>query len=242
MYRFFNLIIFLSLFFELHAQSTSYYKQTKVMHKGVVSYTVSGGQFISFLHDICYESDKKGIGVGHGTLKLNNNYGNGNYKFYMGSSYWGANAIFKFKSDLSVLNVVLENGDIYVYKRQAAPASATTCSLIRKRGNSSGSSGTYSPSFPNNGYGGSYIPNNGSSSSSSSRRPNTTPSRNQPTKHICSLCNGQRRIVKDTYPSLYGQSDYQVKCNECGGYFMRSTGHTHITCPQCHGRGYFTTN
>lgn len=69
-----------------------------------------------------------------------------------------------------------------------------------------------------------------------------TPSRNQPTKHTCSLCNGQRRIVKDTYPSLYGQSDYQVKCNECGGYFMRSTGHTHITCPQCHGKGYFTTN
>ena len=78
-------------------------------------------------------------------------------------------------------------------------------------------------------------------SSSSSQRQNTTHSRTQPTKHTCSLCNGQRRIVKDTYPSLYGQSDYQVKCNECGGYFMRSTGHTHITCPQCHGKGYFTT-
>ena len=78
-------------------------------------------------------------------------------------------------------------------------------------------------------------------SSSSSQRQNTTHSRTQPTKHTCSLCNGQRRIVKDTYPSLYGQSNYQVKCNECGGYFMRSTGHTHITCPQCHGKGYFTT-
>ena len=78
-------------------------------------------------------------------------------------------------------------------------------------------------------------------SSSSSQRQNTTHSRTQPTKHTCSLCNGQRRIVKDTYPSLYGQSNYQVKCNECGGYFMRSTGHTHISCPQCHGKGYFTT-
>ena len=78
-------------------------------------------------------------------------------------------------------------------------------------------------------------------SSSSSQRQNTTHARTQPTKHTCSLCNGQRRIVKDTYLSLYGQSNYQVKCNECGGYFMRSTGHTHITCPQCHGKGYFTT-
>ena len=156
----------------------------------------------------------------------------------MGSSYWGEAATFKFKSDLSVLNVVLENGDVYVYKRQVAPASATTCSLIRKKGNSSGNSVFYSPSYHNNGYGGGY---NTGGSSSSSQRQNTTHSRTQPTKHTCSLCNGLRRIVKDTYPSLYGQSNYQVKCNECGGYFMRSTGHTHITCPQCHGKGYFTT-
>lgn len=221
-------------------QEVLYYALTKKMHNGTTSTNVSGGQFITFIDNICYESNKKGIGVGHGTLKLNKSYSNYNYKFYMGSSYWGDAATFKFKSDLSVLNVVLENGDVYVYKRQTAPSSVTACSLIRKRGGSSGSSGTYSPSYPNNGYGGSYIPNNGSSSSSS-RRQNTTPSRNQPTKHTCSLCNGQRRIVKDTYPSLYGQSDYQIKCNECGGYFMRSTGHTHITCPQCHGKGYFTT-
>lgn len=199
---------------------------------------IDGGQFVAFVGDICYEADKKGIGVGHGTLKLNKSYSNSQFKYYMGSSYWGEAATFKFKSDLSVLNVVLENGDVYVYKRQVAPASATTCSLIRKKGNSSGNSGSYPPSYHNNSYGGGY---NTGGSSSSSQRQNTTHSRTQPTKHTCSLCNGQRRIVKDTYPPLYGQSNYQVKCNECGGYFMRSTGHTHITCPQCHGKGYFTT-
>lgn len=224
----------------IKSQTTSYYALAKKKHNGVVSSKVTGGQFITFLSDICYESNRKGIGVGHGTLKFNKGYSNSSYKLYMGNSYWGNSATFKFKSDLSVLNVVLENGDIYVYKRQIAPASAITCSLIRKKGNSSGNGGSYSPSYPNNGYGGGYNTNNGGSSSSSQRQ-NTVPSRTQPTKHTCSLCNGQRRIVKDTYPSLYGQSDYQVKCNECGGYFMRSTGHTHITCPQCHGKGYFTT-
>ncbi len=75
-----------------------------------------------------------------------------------------------------------------------------------------------------------------------SRHHNTVPSRKQSTRHTCSMCNGKRRIVKDFFQSLYGANDYKVKCNECGGYFMRSTGHTHITCPQCHGKGYFVTD
>ncbi len=220
------------------SQNTYYYKLVKKLQNSKVLLNIDGGQFVAFVGDICYEADKKGIGVGHGTLKLNKSYSNSQFKYYMGSSYWGEAATFKFKSDLSVLNVVLENGDVYVYKRQVAPASATTCSLIRKKGNSSGNSGSYPPSYHNNSYGGGY---NTGGSSSSSQRQNTTHSRTQPTKHTCSLCNGQRRIVKDTYPPLYGQSNYQVKCNECGGYFMRSTGHIHITCPQCHGKGYFTT-
>ena len=235
-----TLLFILFLNATTYAQSTSYYTLIKKVQNGIMSTKVSGGQFISFLRDLCYESDKKGIGVGHGSLRLDKSYDNANYKFYTGSSYWGTNTIFKFKSDLSVLNVVLENGDIYVYKRQPAPASAVTCSLIRKKENSSGNSGSYSPSYPNNGYGGGYNTNNGGSSSSSQRQ-NTVPARTQPTKHTCSLCNGKRRIVKETYPPMYGQRDYQEKCNECGGYFMRSTGHTHITCPQCHGKGYFTT-
>ena len=220
------------------SQNTYYYKLVKKLQNSKVLLNIDGGQFVAFVGDICYEADKKGIGVGHGTLKLNKSYSNSQFKYYMGSSYWGEAATFKFKSDLSVLNVVLENGDVYVYKRQVAPASATTCSLIRKKGNSSGNSGSYPPSYHNNSYGGGY---NTGGSSSSSQRQHTTHSRTQPTKHTCSLCNGQRRIVKDTYPPLYVQSNYQVKCNECGGYFMRSTGHTHITCPQCHGKGYFTT-
>lgn len=53
----------------------------------------------------------------------------------------------------------------------------------------------------------------------------------------CSLCHGKRRIVRDSSVPVYG-NDSRVRCNECGGYFMRSTGHSHVTCTLCHGRGY----
>lgn len=236
--RYFIILTYAILFNAIsYSQNTSYYALIKKVHNHVVSTKVSGGQFISFIDNVCYESNKRGIGVGHGTLKLNS-YSNSDFKYYNGNSYWGNSAMFKFKSDLSVLNVVLENGDVYVYRRQTPPSSATTCSLIRKKGSSTGSSNNggavYTPLYPNYG-------NNGGNTYSPSRGQNNSSTYRQPTKRTCSLCNGQRRIVKDTYPSLYGQSDYQVKCNECGGYFMRSTGHTHITCPQCHGKGYFTT-
>lgn len=237
--RLFLLIVCISCIFTIHAQvKCFYYALTKKVQKGISSTNVSGGQFITFFNEVCYESNKKGIGVGHGNLQLNKNYSDSDFKVYMGGSYWGNEATFKFKSDLSMLNVVLENGDVYVYRRQTPPSSATTCSLIRKKGSSTGSSdnggAVYTPSYPNYG-------NNGGNTSNPTRDGNNTSTRRQPTKRTCSLCNGQRRIVKDTYPSLYGQSDYQVRCNECGGYFMRSTGHTHVTCPQCHGKGYFTT-
>ncbi len=237
--RLFLLIVCISYIFTIHAQvKCFYYALTKKVQNGISSTNVSGGQFITFFNEVCYESNKKGIGVGHGNLQLNKNYSDSDFKVYMGGSYWGNEATFKFKSDLSVLNVILESGEVYVYKRQSAPSSITTCSLIRKR-TKENSGGGYTPVYqPNPVYSGS----SNTPTTSSTPRQNTTSAKRQPNKHTCSLCRGQKRIVKDTYPSLYGTKDYQVKCNECGGYFMRSTGHTHITCPQCHGKGYFTTD
>lgn len=231
-------ILFSLVFTETQAQ-TYYYKLIKKIEGESVYTNTAGGQFITFDNTVCFESDKYGYKVNESILHFDKERSK-LYKIYIGVAYFGMHSKFKFTSDYRLLNIETEDGRIYVYKRCQAPSSVTTCSLIRKRGSSSGNSGSYSPSFPNNGYGGGYVPNK-NGSSSSSRIQNTTPSRKQPTKHTCSLCNGQRRIVKNTYPSLYGQSDYQVKCNECGGYFMRSTGHTHITCPQCHGKGFFTT-
>lgn len=244
------LLFFIPVSLTLRAQPKCfYYALTKKVQNNVLSTNVSGGQFITFTYDICYESNHNGFSIGHGTLELNKNYSNSDFKIYMGSSYWGDDAVFKFKSDLSILNVILENGDVYVYKRQNAPAGVTTCSLIREQGNGSTGGGDYAaPAYPpNGGYnGGGYNNgnNNGSTQAGSSQRQNSTASstNRQPTKHTCPRCNGKKRIVMDTHPAMFGTENYKVRCDECGGYFLRSTGHTHVTCPQCHGKGYFTTD
>ena len=219
----------------IQAQDVSYYALTKTSRNGAKSTNVSGGQFITFMGDICYESNKKGIGVGHGTLKLNTSYSNSDYKVYMGSSYWGQNATFKFKTDMSALNVVLDNGDVYVYKKQTAPPSATTCSLIRGKSSNSGS-GSYtsfssSPTYQNDNSGGYNNSGDSGDYSKTNRKKNSEQSRE------CSLCHGKGRIVRNSSVPTYG-NDSRVRCNECGGYFMRSTGHSHVTCTRCHGRGY----
>lgn len=58
------------------------------------------------------------------------------------------------------------------------------------------------------------------------------------TKIPCSLCKATGRIVRDMYPPMFGLEDTKEYCHECGQYFWRSVGHSHIPCPNCHGRGY----
>ena len=238
--RFFNLLLIVALcnIPYIYGQETFYYRKTKKVQKGIAYTNTAGGQFVTFSGNKCYDSDKYGISVGNGELSYDKQYSTANTKTYIGNSYFG-NVIYRFKSDLSVLNVEVNSNLIYVYKRQVAPSSVTTCSLIRKKG-SSGSGSGYIPVNPVTSYGGTY--SGTATTTSPVRNQNSTKKNQQPVKHTCPLCHGAKRIVKDTYTPLYGTEDYRVRCNECGEYFMRSTGHTHITCPQCHGRGYFTTD
>ncbi len=230
-------ITFFLLFAVNIYSQTYYYKLTKKIEAGNVYTNTAGGQFITFLGNTCYESDKDGISVGNGNLKFEKDFSN-KLLIYLGSSYFGNNVKFKFTQDRNLLNVETVDGRIYVYKKQPAPSSVTTCSLIRKKG-SSGSGSGYIPINPVTSYDGTY---SGTGTTTTPIQNENTTNKRQQTKYTCSLCHGKRRIVKDTYPALYGTKDYQVRCNECGGYFLRSTGHTHITCPQCHGKGYFTTD
>lgn len=238
--RFFNLLLIVALcnIPYIYGQETFYYKLTKKVQKGIAYTNTAGGQFVTFSGNKCYDSDKYGISVGNGELSYDKQYSTANTKTYIGNSYFG-NVIYRFKSDLSVLNVEVNSNLIYVYKRQVAPSSVTTCSLIRKKGGSGSGSG-YILVNPVTSYGGTY--SGTATTTSPVRNQNSTKKNQQPVKHTCPLCHGAKRIVKDTYTPLYGTEDYRVRCNECGEYFMRSTGHTHITCPQCHGRGYFTTD
>lgn len=56
--------------------------------------------------------------------------------------------------------------------------------------------------------------------------------------HQCSLCHGTGRIGKEISAPQFGLDDTsKEKCNECGKWFPKSWGHTHITCSNCHGKG-----
>lgn len=209
----------------ISAQNVKYYKLVSINKNGVANKKVSGGQFITFVSDICFESNNKGVGVNHGTLKRNNNYSNSQHTVYQGSSYWGENTTFKFNTDKSMLNVVLDKGDIYVYKRATPPAGQTTCSLIRKKGSGDGGNdGSYTPT-PNP------IPQYPQQQNPQQQQYEQLQPKSQPVK--CRVCNGTGRIEKMLAGSDGGNRKY---CNECRQ--LRSTHHYHGTCETCRGNGY----
>ena len=217
------------------AQTTSYYKLTRQIVDGRSSTNVSGGQFITFNKDKCYESDKDGFTVDNGVLLLNETYDG--ITIYSGKSYWG-NSFFRFNSDKSVLNVNA-NGNTYVYKRITAPAGVITCSLIKKK---SSGGGIVSPpvSIGGGGYGNNIGGSNNNSSTSTTTGQNGK--RVEKVWHDCPLCNGKGRVPHESNAGRFGLSnDYKVYCSEGGREFWKSTGHTHVTCRQCKGkRGYYT--
>jgi len=194
---------------------------------------VKGGQFISFISDICYESNKKGVGVGHGSLKYNESYSSDQISIYIGSSYWGKDSIFKFNADKSVLNIALENGDIYIYKRTPAPPNAETCSLI-KRSNSTTQDYTRNDMIPFN----SNIPDNINDYSGNNilNTDNNKSDRKQKqlVREECNYCKGKRTIPIDNGVSF--GLDEQKYCSDCGKYV--SLRHRHEVCPSCKGKGY----
>ena len=223
------------------AQDVRYFKLTRKVENGQSSTNVSGGQFITFTSDICFESNNHGVGVNHGTLRRNSLYSNSEYSTYQGSSYWGKNTTFKFNSDKSVLNVVLENGDVYVYKHATAPAGQETCSLIREKApsdnnNNGGFVGGFPPQpiyYPDQPYtvpqqGGIDIGTNGSNSNTES---NTV---SQPKRHQCGLCGGSGRVVETKGVPSFGNTKW---CRECGKYVPDN--HYHTLCPSCKGKGWW---
>lgn len=212
---------------------TYYYKLTKKSVNNVVSTNVSGGQFITFMANICYESTAKGFNVGHG--KLTRNSVNSEYKTYKGSSYWGT-ATFRFKADLSKLNVITDNGDVWVYTRTTAPASATTCSLIRKSGSGSHSStndnyNTLPPAGSNNTVIINNTYNNGGSSSTDG---NNKRMKEHTYYEVCSTCHGTGYSQGYTSTPYYGGVRVKEYCPVCK---RRVYPHTHKACSRCHGTG-----
>lgn len=218
----------------VYAQNTCYYKLSSVNHNGSTNKSMSGGQFVTFVNNICFESTKEGDGVGHGSLSLNKQKSNSSFSTYQGSSYWGSSTTFKFNADKSVLNVVLDNGDTYVYKRATPPAGVTTCSLIRKPSrNGGGSSGGYVPvgGQPPSTYTPQPTPNN-----NKSRHNNPSP-RYEERTYTCTYCHGKGTVTDcdSSIPDFSGNGKY---CSECGRHVPMC--HIHKRCPSCGGKGTYT--
>lgn len=210
---------------------TYYYKLQKITHNDNVSTNVNGGQFVSFANKkkTCFESDYEGFSVGHGRLEFDE-HENG-WDVYYGASYWGDRTFFLFNSDKSSLKVKTEEGFIYEYYRQLPPKGITTCSLIRSVKESKETNGVIYVPIPQIEERGVFNKDN----PISIERKKMT----QPVQHVCSVCHGEKTIVKDMNPPSFGTLDVKKYCNRCNKYFFQSTGHSHITCPECHGKGYW---
>lgn len=210
------------------SQEVAYYKLIRANENK----NVSGGQFITFVGEQCFESSKYGVSVENGKLLLNKNYSNSRYIVYQGSSYWGSSTTFKFNADKSVLNVTLDNGDIYVYKRDTPPAGQTTCSLIRKKnGGSSSSGGGYTPipDYPQQQYPQQQYPQQ--QQDNPQPTPTPTPAPQQERRYPCSICNQTGEVIKDVTYSTH--TKYCDKCHKT--VFI---GHVHGICTACGGKGY----
>lgn len=237
MKRLFLITLCISVYLSMCAQ-TYYYKLSNVVRNGVSSSNVNGGQFITFSDNICYESDKNGYTVGNGQLRHKSN--DNGIAIYYGNSYWGSRSIFRFMNNKTELHVEATNGERWVYKRTSPPAGISTSSLIAAQSNG-GESIDGSEYYPVS----NVVPTptiSTTGGTSDSRRSTTNPgtTKSTPTRHDCPLCHGRGTIVRTSTIATYGK-DTQRYCSTCGRSYWASSGHSHVTCSQCHGKGYFET-
>lgn len=244
MRKFMNNIIALGillLFFNnnlLIAQTTYYYKLTKKIQKERVFTNTAGGQYITFKDNVCFDSDKYGKSVNNGELVLNEQYSKSS-KTYIGNSYFGS-VVYRFKADLSVLNIVVNKNLIYVYKRTSPPESQITSSLIRENRQKA----TYSISTipPMNTFSNTIVPPNNNHSDSY----NHEGKKDEISNNTYNYETRRKDILNNTYGEKCNHCNGNGKCPTCGGTkIVRSFGNTYKCtvcntngdCPVCQGTG-----
>lgn len=232
-----RIVFFLFVFLPLLCSAqpkTNFYKLTKKVSGNNTTTNVTGGQFITFVGSICFESDYKGGGVGHGSLHVTTK-ANGKIT-YSGGSYWGKNSELVFTTDLSEMSVVDGNGVKYYYTRTSPPSGQTTCSLRINRSSSNDGTPVVTQPINGGGYaGGAITPVTPDRSGQSTRQ--TTPTKhwkNVTRTYDCDRCH---RSGKCTWCNgkgyTYGIGNSIIDCSNCDGY---KTGR----CSKCHGAGTIT--
>lgn len=157
---------------------------------------------------ICYDSDCEGYAV-DGSYKLDYEGSNQNVYSYYGWTYWGM-AHYNFSADYSLLNVVDEIGNTYVfYRTDGTQPSSTYYSVTESRTNSKCDGITISSGNPNS-----------SGISSPGERTKRT------VRVKCNFCNGSGISWSEkVYSPNYTGSDERQWCNRCNAWGIP---HTHI--------------
>lgn len=167
---------------------------------------------------ICYDSDREGYAVA-GSYKLDYVGSNRNAYSYYGWTYWGK-AHYNFSADYSLLNVVDEIGNTYVFHRtNGTQPTSTYYSVMDSRANTNGGGTGGTTIIPGN-------PNSSGISSPGGRTKRTV-------RVKCNFCNGTGISWSEkVYSPNYTGSDESQWCNRCNSWGIP---HTHIDhrCTVC---------
>jgi len=55
-------------------------------------------------------------------------------------------------------------------------------------------------------------------------------------ERVCPRCHGEGSYKKTVNVGTFGIDTSKRKCDTCGEWMMAGSPHTHLTCPECHGR------
>lgn len=208
------LVFIISGNFYTLSQTTYYYKLVRAIENGKNSTNVQGGQFITFVNNLCYESDCKGKSVGHGQLhKVRDT--NSSQLTFKGNGYWG-NSEYIFDSSKQYLNIITSTGSKYVFRRDNQPKGIITCSYIRDNSNATI---TPNPSV--------FYPTINSNSNSDSPAQRNTNDHEQ----------RKREILNKTYGDKCKSCNGTGKCHACNGTKIAHGFGNSFRCNVCNENG-----
>jgi len=228
-----------------------YYKQTGVVRNNNKTAGDNTGQFISFTHAGCYDSNNQRHDVGNGFLAYKGLNADKTIHTYYGKSYWGENSSYFFSANFAKLNIQTADGLIYVYEKTAAPAGVTTCAKIYVKPEQPRQSSAVVDTYPGN-TGVIYPPVNPPPPVNTWDTQKPVKTRTQcgtcngsgNCKYCrngnCKTCNGTGNISHREAGRYTGENILTItKCTACYGsgncQICRGSG----KCTACNGKGYF---
>lgn len=202
------------------AQTTICFVQTKEIENGQIKSGDKSYLFLTLTKTGCYDSDKDGMSVGNGFLKLSD-IQNGIMNYY-GDSYWGE-AVYRLKEDYSHLNIVdIQNDRIYIYeRREISHIACRTSSKIKSQVVST--KNDVQPTLI-------------STTPYNQQHNNQTESTE---RTVCYVCKGSKREKYYIVSAAVSMVERYEYCSECHEMMREYNLHRHRKCTMCNGKGYY---